>query len=47
MLQFSFVLSLSVSVDVTLTLGAVTALVTLVGKGLFAYYLYNKIRKEA
>lgn len=45
MLQFSFALSLTV--DVTLTLGAVTALVTLVGKGLFAYYWYNKIRKEA
>ncbi len=46
MVEMSFTLSVAIALDPTLTLQTVTALVTLVGKGAFAYYWLKKINKD-
>ncbi|EGQ9123270.1 MULTISPECIES: hypothetical protein [Vibrio] len=47
MVEMSFLLSVAITFDPTLTLQTATALVTLVGKGAFAYYWLRKIIKDA
>lgn len=47
MIEIFFVFKLAITVDPVFTLEVLTVLVGLVGKGAFAYYWVNRIKKEA
>ena len=47
MLEKYLILQLAITIDPITVFEAVTSMVTLVGKGAFAYYWINKIKKEA